>query len=346
MQMKTLFLVAIAFLLLSVMQCEDNPVAPAQPGRRDYVWTADTLQIPYGDVFYPFRMWGSAANDVWLVGSGSPSMFWHFDGTKWSHMTAYDGVTDPTALFGFASNDIWLAGRNEFWKYDGAKWNRFRTVSPPAGFDITSIQDLWGSSPSDVWGVGFADQLSGGTDYEGIIMHFDGGQWQFMPIPDLRVSFVYIRQHSSNLLFLEGWYATNLDTFRVYSFNRKDSLREIYSSTDVMTISQIGDEIYFVSQQAVYEYVNGKLTLWRDFADASFGAAAGRSESDILGYITNDDFSLWRIAHFNGSDIEVLYTIPNGFRPNGISVLFNGDFFLSCSSISSNQCIVVHGQLP
>ncbi len=52
-------------------------------------------------------VWGSAANDVWIVG-GAGSVF-HFDGTRWSTQTS--GVRyDLISVSGSSSSNVWIAG--------------------------------------------------------------------------------------------------------------------------------------------------------------------------------------------------------------------------------------------
>jgi len=80
------FAIALALIVLSI-SCKKHPVEPknteipdtSSPGRRDYVWTADTLPK---DVYSLFSLWGSSHNDVWAVGYGSSFDLgiWHYDG--------------------------------------------------------------------------------------------------------------------------------------------------------------------------------------------------------------------------------------------------------------------------
>ena len=67
---KILFLIAVAALIL-ISNCSDNPVNGDDniaPGRRDYVWTVDTLD---GLISPRFRIWGSSPDDVWATTESS-----------------------------------------------------------------------------------------------------------------------------------------------------------------------------------------------------------------------------------------------------------------------------------
>ena len=91
--------------LIALFSCNSNPVTPSEvhPGRRDYVWTADTLP----NYSYMGKLWGSSPSDVWAIGAaGSYSnTIYHFDGNKWST----DGIhrfISPHSIFGFAKNNV------------------------------------------------------------------------------------------------------------------------------------------------------------------------------------------------------------------------------------------------
>ena len=137
------------------MSCHDLGTAPEElkPGRRDYIWTVDTLKSPDG-YFYPSRIWGSASNDVWLACTGSPStnLLWHFDGTRWSRDST-PRLINPSALWGFSGSDVWLGNSgNVFWRYNGLEWYKFSDVTPPSGFDRTTIEGIWGTIPERCMG--------------------------------------------------------------------------------------------------------------------------------------------------------------------------------------------------
>ena len=53
----------MVFLAIFMVGCNNNPVTPKElePGRRDYVWTVDTLETPFNTVR---TVWGSSPTDV------------------------------------------------------------------------------------------------------------------------------------------------------------------------------------------------------------------------------------------------------------------------------------------
>ena len=59
----------LVFILFVIGLWSCNTTEPIEdtPGRRDYVWTVDSLDAPY-DTYY--RMWVSSPSDVWCVKFG------------------------------------------------------------------------------------------------------------------------------------------------------------------------------------------------------------------------------------------------------------------------------------
>jgi hypothetical protein len=55
-------------------------------------------------------IWGSAANDIWLVGAGGAA---HFDGQRWSCVQEVPG---PLEFVSASERDIWLAGQSGAWR--------------------------------------------------------------------------------------------------------------------------------------------------------------------------------------------------------------------------------------
>jgi hypothetical protein len=175
---KLILLIMLVCALFLNLKCKDDsscstcPPIDNTPGRRDYVWTIDTLRIPQGEIFYPSRIWGSASNDVWISGSGSSTyLLWHFNGESWKRDSTPKYFT-PWGLWGTASNNIWLGNdNNTFWRYNGTQWYKYCDIIPPTGFDRVTITGIWGNQPKDMMGVG---SVNGGGGYKGVIMRFNG----------------------------------------------------------------------------------------------------------------------------------------------------------------------------
>jgi len=106
-------------------------------------------------------IFGTAADDVWAVGSGGAIL--HFDGIGWN------GVPSPTTaqLFGIHGSgprDIWAVGGGggTTLHYDGASW----TVSPNPS--MQALRAVYAVAPTSAWAVGAA----------GTVLRFDGSGWK------------------------------------------------------------------------------------------------------------------------------------------------------------------------
>ena len=166
------------FFSLVFFSCDKSPTGP-EPIKdpRTYTWTIDTLAYPGSFQTTMRDIWGSSANDVYVVGHNDQNrgLMWHFDGKRWTdvRLSTMQGGTirgpiDLSAIYGFASNDIWVVGENVFSNpdpvsgfydasliihFDGATWQE---VNHTKARGLTSI---WGSSPKDIWMGGFNGTL-------------------------------------------------------------------------------------------------------------------------------------------------------------------------------------------
>ena len=98
-------------------------------------------------------------NSVVAANSGSVAVF---DGSDWSQIREH---TRYTAIWGAPDGKVFLSTGGEVLMDDGA--------GPAAtqGVDQVGIFALWGTSSSDVYGVG----------YHGVFSHFDGTSWSALP---------------------------------------------------------------------------------------------------------------------------------------------------------------------
>ena len=85
--MKNLIRILFTISLLSLTNCKENSINGddnLEPGRRDYTWTVDTLNIPFTSLT---RIWGSSPMDVWAIGPGGDAdkTIYHFDGVCLNH---------------------------------------------------------------------------------------------------------------------------------------------------------------------------------------------------------------------------------------------------------------------
>src|SRR5206468_1934584 len=66
------------------------------------------------------RVWGTADNDAWAVGSGGVIL--HYDGANWSKVPSHTGQ-DFAGLSGTSAGDAWAVGSDVLAHWDGTAWD-------------------------------------------------------------------------------------------------------------------------------------------------------------------------------------------------------------------------------
>jgi len=85
--------------------------------------------------------------------------------------TGVDPAISFTRVWGASPTDVFVVGSNgTLLHYDGTVW---APMVPAEGISTNHFLGVWGSSPTDVFAVG-----------EGVIEHYDGGDWLPMPLPN------------------------------------------------------------------------------------------------------------------------------------------------------------------
>ncbi len=124
-----------------------------------------TVNLPSGGGGGDGQVWGTGANDVWVM-SGS-SQLAHYDGAQWKAVDL-DIVGDLSAVWGPAPNDLWAAGTaGAIAHYDGASWTQL-THQPIGAPFLRQLLSVHGTSSRDIWIVGHELGSGGST---GLIYH-------------------------------------------------------------------------------------------------------------------------------------------------------------------------------
>ena len=330
-----LFILPIGFLSCSRQITETEPVDNATPGRRDYIWTVDTITTdPFVNLS---RMWGSEPNDLWAVGG----CLYHFDGTAW---TPIKGLY-PTAIFGFAQNNVWVVcngKKAQFWHYDGQQWSLFSE-----NYNIDSsymcFNNIWGNSPNNVYAVGFSQPSS--TEYKQLVLHYDGEKWSTVNVPDIRFIIYDVKVSGNKLIITGSNEETYASTYKVLEFDGIN-FKELYSGSDDAEMSSIGSTIYIYIAKKVYRYQSGYLQPYKDWNSINYlGGFWGRSEKDVfVGTVDSD--GRYAISHYNGDNILTLFTMWGkriGFY--NCHLFENAVAFLGCD-YNSGVTFCIHGKLP
>lgn len=337
--MKKIFILSLLIILPLSCSNPTDPYDNLQPGRRDYVWTVDTLNIPFTVLT---RIWGSSPTDVWAIGPGGDldKTIYHFDGASWSN----DGISrplSPTAIFGFSNSNVWIGGLGgDIWNYNGIDYLKIATVTIP-NYNFVVFEDIWGEAPNNIYSVGFAQD---GTTYRSVILKYDGVSWKNIDTYKMRNSFIKIRRGrtTSNDFYILGVGNEPFaeDTSFIYSFSGS-SLIQIYKGlsnvNEIAGIENINDEIYFLKGNKLFKYVNNNFQFFLDVGEPA--AFLGRSSRDIfLGKLNG-------ISHYNGSDIQYLYQFNDPGIRIFMGIIFEKEVFFLVYDFNNSLNLIIRGKL-
>ena len=338
---SSIFPLVVAFLMLFNLGCKKSPtevIDNTQPGRRDYVWTVDTLYLPYN----PFTATtGTSPNDIWVCSDGdADKIFYHYDGKKWQTDLVPRSYS-PLGIFSFGSEMVWSCGyRGKIWCFNGGIWKE-EYGHAIAGVTEIFFQDILAVSANDIYAVG---QYWDKQDYWGIILHYNGTSWTQINIPQIRTALIKISQSSNGKFYLLGVSNEQFteSTYQLYEFDRY-TLKTIKTGTQANDqqagILKLGNQVYFSIGFDLYSYekgnfVNiGRLSEFPWFLNVGFG----RNTKDVfLGMLDG-------IAHYNGENTEYLVkTVNNVWIRNGI--IFEKDVFFVGRDVNGNN-LIFHGKL-
>jgi len=167
--------------------CRKTPTEPEnnpKPGKRDYVWTIDTLAYPGSFQTDMRSMYATSSDNVFIVGHNdiNRGKMYRYNGQQWTpvQLTASEGgpiqgAIDLTAIHGSGPNDIWAVGEEIYYdpltgrfsdsslviRYDGVQWRKI---------NIPKRRTLW-----CVWVVSLNQVFAGSAD--GVLYKYDGAQW-------------------------------------------------------------------------------------------------------------------------------------------------------------------------
>lgn len=349
-QKKLLKILIIAIFILPggiYLSCS-NPAGPGEetsPGRRDYVWTADTLNSPMNDLS---SIWGSSPTNVWTVGPGGDAnnRLFHFNGTKWEKWKEPINCATNT-IYGFTANNVWMGGDGYIWHFDGTNWTQSYLYNPANAHSV-DIEDIWGKSSNDLYAVGVTFYDSQNTQ-RGFILHYDGTKWSEFYKADFYSQFQRIRAEDNNIYVqaIKVGYTVS-DTTEFYQLSGNNLVKIYSESRDKIyaaNLNMIGDNVYFTIGRDVYRYedespgikkFSKKLTISNSNFDY---LVSGRNIKDLF------IFMLDGVAHYNGSDIEYLYKLKSGNRLWIGYMIFNKEIFFNVYDLSDKANYILMGKL-
>jgi len=170
-------------------------VGSATQPDRSGIWHYDgqtwTEQVSRVDTTF-VSIWGNTANEVFAVGSATTDLYnpqgviLRYDGANWSDVS---GPVFNPPVSSFRYNDAWGVGHDLFVAgsldrgtpatsllvhFDGAEWSQ---MPVPDLWDHPQFTALAGTSPSDVWAIGWAFKCEDCNNVTSIVLHYDGSAW-------------------------------------------------------------------------------------------------------------------------------------------------------------------------
>lgn len=307
-----------------INSCKTNPDSPSDPieGKRNYVWTVDTLSYPGSFQTSMQDMWASSPNDVYVVGHNdlNRGQMYHFDGVRWSpvHLSVNDGGTisgpiDLSAVHGLTKNNIWAVGERLFLNptpppniidsslvihFDGTYWREQPTnVGSP-------LWNIWINSLTDVWVVG----------PEGNALQYDGVIWNSRPIGRDYFFNSIVRIRSGEVMtagYREDWMPPNDSAGSFLFVYDSTGWRQLDSAilTPDMPARHFGGILYsdgisiYSTAPNIYRYVGSN---WEKIFTGTVGHMYKSSDNNIFAVGSS-------IYHFNGVDWAEI----SGFLPFG-----------------------------
>ncbi|KAA3660107.1 MAG: hypothetical protein DWQ10_07430 [Calditrichaeota bacterium] len=347
-----------SLLILSLLFyfCNKDPVSPKlEPGKRNYVWSLDTLDMP---VNYIGAIWGATPNDVWAVGAGGTQndRLLHFDGEEWTTYTKEIIWCSGNTLFGFSADDVWMGGGGGWlshgagiWHFDGNTWSERYVYDIDSAYQM-EVQDIWGTSHKDIYASGIVSFYDGQKDdMRGFLLHFDGKNWKtIIDVGPYNSQFIKVRKEKKKLFILSwqnGLISNGPDRWTL-NLVEEDSVKEFYSSQNFVNLNMIGNRAYFVIDNEIYRYSGTDLAKELSFADSQLNLRVygvyGKNEADI--FIKTRD----GLAHYNGEETQHLYEFPAP-RMSLLNTpgIFSTDIFFAVRNASDVNAwnLVLHGTI-
>lgn len=338
---KIILPVSVILISSIYFSCQ-SPTGPDDitPGRRDYVWTVDTLNYPY-DTMY--RMWGSSPTDVWTTSSGDhDKSISHFNGVNWtSYGVARMNV--PHSIYGFASDNVYVgSGGGGIWNFNGSNWTNVANLTKDGHSDIV-FDNMWGASSMDVYATGAYGDTNGLAN-KSVIAHLANGKWEIINTDGLNgiVEHLYKNSMDGNIYLQVIKFSNTYDSTFIYEYNQGNYTKLYSTIWDKYwaTISLINNKVYFVLRSEIASRVDNRFQTVLKLDNTNFYKRIwGRNTMDIFLLMTDG------LAHYNGSNIEYLFHFNKPRTQIFGSALFNNEVFFLVYESQTNLNLIYHGKL-
>lgn len=336
----SIILIAVFYL----NSCDNGPTEPSiEPGRRDYVWTIDTLNFQ-NNIY--FRMWGSSPEDVWLTSSGDwDKSIAHFNGEKWS-VYGQPGIIVPFALLGFSSNNIFIGAENgKIWQFVAGNWKIFAEVVKDNRTDIV-FNNIWGVSPSDFYAFGAYPDEKGAANNSVIVRIFNNLNTN-LNTDGMKgiVGKLYKNAEDGNIYSLvyelgSGVYNDSTHIYKYENTKFHKIFSSIWNQGEEANISLIDNDVYFIFGNKIATSKDNKLHTILQIDNINFYQRIwGRNGKDIFLFMTDG------LTHYNGTNIEYLLNFEKPRTQIFDAMLFEKEVFFLVYESSTNLNLIYHGKL-
>jgi hypothetical protein len=283
-------------------------------------------------------VWVSDTSNAFFVGRRSTVGFIvHHKDSNW-HVMDYDNLNnmDYDAMWGtsdhniFAVRDQTSSQHRPILHYDGMNW---KVMPVPMNYYHASLYDIWGSSASDVFAVGYTWPSN---DWNGTILHYDGNNWEAMTSgTDMRLYSIW--GSSASDVFAVGWNGTilhyNGSSWSPIESGTSRFLRAVWGSGP--------NDVFVVGDSGLIMHYNG--SSWNSMASGTT-----RDLYSLWGSSANDVYAVGQsgtILHYDGREWQPMIAAPDeefsGMWGSGTSnVLFGLGKYSIFQYVSIPQIVV------
>ncbi len=237
-------------------------------------------------------IWGSSANDIWVVGidwsSGNTGLRWHFDGTSWTETLVRDHFN---TVWGFSPDTVYTGnGRGRVHQFDGTTWTDHGVE---LGDAVTAI---WGVSTDDLWSTGYDYDLITFTNAP-FVKHYDGATWSDTPGPTFDTNLPGLGGVSTNEVYTSG----GANTLAMWDGSSWSYMNENRATGNALRTGWGFDtgELWAFGERGTTIYLGESASDWTDrsgFTDKRLLAAWASAPNDL--YVTGEEGT---IVHWNGT---------------------------------------------
>ncbi len=321
---SSFLLLAFFFLLFSSCNTTEPPPIKNGPDTTSQNFIFETYEFGDGFSSSDFNdVWIFNENNIWAVGelrldNGYTNIV-RWDGKKWFSQKPYFTSSGFEGIWALDSSHIYFAdGAVLVYKNGAFKQLNFKNLLFSNG---QAVHRLWGSSNSNIWGVG----------PWGTIVHFDGKEWKKIDF-DRQWRFDDITGNPQNGVAYAS--ATN-QSFTTVIVELNSSATIIYNSDSTnihltaFTLKYIDNNKIYLSDSRIWEFdikTKKQRVLYKLPSGYGISLTAVYSPNDI--YFFGDQFQQGeKMVHYNGVRFKTFDLSPSN------STIFGGAYAIKNLSV-------------